>query len=179
MKSLTKLSVILLPVILLGGCESISKQDGADVAIEDRGTAAEGAEGAQARGAQIGSTFQGHILDDPKSMLSQRVIYFDFDSTAVRDADRPTIQAHAEYMASHPNASVSLEGHADERGTREYNIALGERRAKAVRQMLLFQGAAAGQLETVSLGEERPLADGHDEASWQQNRRVEINYRTR
>lgn len=182
MKSLTKLSVILLPVILLGGCESLGKQEGADVAIEDRGTAAEGvegAEGAQARGAQAASSFQGHVLDDPQSLLSRRVIYFDYDSTAVRDADRLTIQAHAEYLASHANASVSLEGHADERGTREYNIALGERRAKAVRQMLLFQGAAAGQLETVSLGEERPLADGHDEASWQQNRRVEINYRTR
>lgn len=184
MKHLSKLSAVLLPVLLLGGCESIGVQDGNDVAVEDRGTAADGADaaqssGAQAHGAQAGSSFQGHVLDDPNSLLSQRVIYFDFDSTAIRDADRPVIQAHAEYMAAHSYATVSLDGHADERGTREYNIALGERRAKAVRQLLLFQGAAAGQLETVSFGEERPLADGHDEASWNQNRRVEINYITR
>lgn len=179
MKKLSKLSAVLLPVMLLGGCESIGLQEGADVAVEDRGTAAEGAEGAQARGAQAGSSFQGHVLDDPSNLLSQRVIYFDFDSVSIREADRAVIQAHAEYMASHGYASIGLEGHADERGTREYNIALGERRAKAVRQLLLFQGAAAGQLETVSFGEERPLADGHDEGSWQQNRRVEINYKTR
>jgi peptidoglycan-associated lipoprotein len=182
MKKLTRLSAALLPVILLGGCESIGLQDGGDVAVEERGSVAEGAEvasAAQARGAQAGSAFQGHALDDPSSLLSKRVIYFDFDSISIREADRPVIKAHAEYMAAHGYASVSLEGHADERGTREYNIALGERRAKAVRQLLLFQGAATGQLETVSFGEERPLAEGHDEGSWQQNRRVEINYKTR
>jgi peptidoglycan-associated lipoprotein len=184
MKRLSKLSAVLLPVILLGGCESIGLQEGEDVAVEDRGTTAEGAEGAQAgaaqaHGALAGSTFQGHVLDDPNNLLSRRVIYFDFDSASIRESDRPVIKAHAEYMATHGYASISLEGHADERGTREYNIALGERRAKAVRQLLLFQGAATGQLETVSFGEERPLADGHDEASWQQNRRVEINYKTR
>jgi len=184
MKYLSKLSAVLLAVMLLGGCESVGLQDGGDVAVEDRGTVAEGTEGeqasgAQAHGAQAGSPFQGHVLDDPNSLLSQRVIYFDFDSTSLRYADRPVIQAHAEYMAAHAYASISLDGHADERGTREYNIALGERRAKAVRQLLLFQGAASGQLETVSFGEERPLADGHDEGSWQQNRRVEINYKTR
>lgn len=179
MKQLSKLSAVLLPVMLLGGCESLGLQDGEGVAVEDRGTAAEGAEGAQARGAQVASVFQGHVLDDPGSLLSQRVIYFDFDSVSIRAADRPIIQAHAEYMASHGYTSISLEGHADERGTREYNIALGERRAKAVRQLLLFQGASTSQLETVSFGEERPLADGHDDGSWQQNRRVEINYKTR
>jgi peptidoglycan-associated lipoprotein len=184
MKRLSKLSAVLLPVILLGGCESVGLQDKGEVAVEDRGTIAEGAEGtqdgaAQAHGAQAGSSFQGHVLDDPSSLLSRRVIYFDFDSVSIREADRPVIQAHAEYLAAHGYASVSLEGHADERGSREYNIALGERRAKAVRQLLLFQGAASGQLEAVSFGEERPLADGHDEGSWQQNRRVEIQYKTR
>jgi peptidoglycan-associated lipoprotein len=177
MKRLSKLSVVLLPVILFTGCESMGPQEGATV--EDRGTIAEGAEGAQARGAVAGTAFQGHPLDDPASLLSQRVIYFDFDSASIREADRPVLQAHAEYLAGHGNAAVSLEGHADERGSREYNIALGERRAKAVRQLLLFQGASPAQLETVSFGEERPLADGHDEGSWQQNRRVEINYKTR
>ncbi|WP_126453681.1 peptidoglycan-associated lipoprotein Pal [Sulfuriflexus mobilis] len=183
MKRLSKISVLLLPVMLFTGCESLGLQEGDDVAVEDRGTIAEGAEGAQAgaqaRGAQADRDFQGHPLDDPNSLISQRVIYFDFDSTSIRQADRAVIQAHAEYLAGHGNASVSLEGHADERGSREYNIALGERRAKSVRQLLLFQGAATGQLETVSFGEERPLADGHDESAWQQNRRVEIQYKTR
>ncbi len=184
MKQLTKLSAVIFSVMLLGGCESIGLQDGSDVAVEDRGTAAEGAEAgqngaAQAHGAGAGSDFQGHVLDDPGSLLSRRVIYFEYNSATIRNADRLVIQAHAEYMAAHGYASISLEGHADERGTREYNIALGEQRAKAVRQLLLFQGASTSQLETVSFGEERPLADGHDEGFWQQNRRVEINYKTR
>lgn len=180
MKTLSRLSIVLLPVMLFAGCESLGTQEGATV--EDRGTiaeGAEGAEGAQARGARAGTAFEGHPLEDPASLLSQRVIYFDFDSASIRVADRPVLQAHAEYLAGHGAATVSLEGHTDERGSREYNIALGERRAKAVRQLLLFQGASPVQLETVSFGEERPLADGHDESAWQQNRRVEINYKTR
>lgn len=185
MKQLTKLSTVVLSVMLLAGCESIGfLQNGGDVAVEDRGTIAEGADGgqssvAQAHGAQEGGDFQGDVLDNPESLLSRRVIYFEYDSATVRQADRLVIQAHAEYMAGHNYAAVRLEGHSDERGTREYNIALAERRAKAVRQLLLFQGASTSQLETVSFGEERPLADEHDEGSWQQNRRVEINYITR
>ena len=185
MKQLTKFSAVIFSVVLLSGCEGMGLlQDGSDVAVEDHGTSAEGAEsdqesGAQAHGAQGGSNFQGHVLDDPDSLLSRRVIYFEYNSAAIRDEDRLVIQSHAEYMAAHNYAAISLEGHSDERGTREYNIALAERRAKAVRQLLLFQGASASQLETISFGEEQPLADGHDEGSWQQNRRVEINYKTR
>lgn len=176
---------LLVPVLALtlAGCAGLGGgQDAGDATVEDRGTQADAttdAAGAQAAGAQAGAAFSGHELDNPASQLSKRIIYFDYDSSSIRNEDRELISAHAAYMAANSGAVVVLEGHADERGSREYNIALGERRAKAVRQLLLFQGAADRQLETVSYGEERPAAQGHDEGSWQQNRRVEIVYRIR
>jgi peptidoglycan-associated lipoprotein len=185
MNCIMKAGIAIAMTAMIAGCETLGVgEEGGDVTVEDRGTqagteAAAGAEGAQAAGAQAGTAFQGHALDDPGSLLSKRVIYFDFDSSAIRDEYRDIIKAHAGYLASNPAAVVVLEGHTDERGTREYNIALGERRAKAVRQLLLFQGATAKQLETVSYGEERPSNPEHYEAAWQQNRRVEIVYRIR
>ena len=131
------------------------------------------------QGAGAGGAFSGDPLDNPNSPLANRVFYFDYDSSIVRDSDRETLAAHAEYMAGHPSASVRLEGHTDERGSREYNIALGERRANAVRQLLLFNGVSADQVQTVSYGEERPAALGHDEDSWSLNRRVEMIYTSR
>ncbi|CBL46867.1 Bacterial outer membrane protein, OmpA [gamma proteobacterium HdN1] len=110
------------------------------------------------------------------SILSQRVVYFDFDKSAVRADAYEILQAHAQYLSSHAGARIRIEGHADERGTREYNMALGERRAKAVQSFLNANGAGAGQLEVVSYGEENPIALGHDEASWAQNRRSELVY---
>jgi len=179
-------AAVLLPTVMLSGCETLGGQDGGDVVVEDRGSQVDGGEGtgsgndgATATGAQAGTAFQGHALDNPQSILYSKVIYFAFDSAAIRNEDRATIQAHAEYLGKNVRAAVVLEGHSDERGSREYNIALGERRAKAVRQLLLFQGAVASQLQTVSYGEESPAAIGHDEDAWQQNRRVEIIYKTR
>jgi peptidoglycan-associated lipoprotein len=94
----------------------------------------------------------------------------------VHDEDRAIIQAHADYLAQHPTVKVTLEGHTDERGSREYNIGLGERRAKAVAEMMKLMGVSADQISTVSYGEERPAALGHDESAWHLNRRVEIVY---
>jgi len=179
------LAAILLPAVMLTGCETLGGQDGEEVIVEDRGTQADGSQitegndGATTSGAKAGTDFQGHALDNPQSILSSRVIYFDFDSASIRSGDRAAIQAHAEYLSANNGASIVLEGHTDERGSREYNIALGERRAKAVRQLLLFQGAVASQIQTVSYGEENPAAIGHDEDAWNQNRRVEIIYKTR
>jgi len=179
------LAAVLLPAVVLSGCETFGGQDGSDVVVEDRGTQTDGSQGvdgqdgATSSGAQAGTAFQGHPLDNPQSILSSRVIYFEFDSASIRNEDRAAIQAHAQYLSQHSSASVVLEGHTDERGSREYNIALGEQRAKAVRQLLLFQGAVASQLQTVSYGEENPAAIGHDEDAWQQNRRVEITYKAR
>lgn len=103
-------------------------------------------------------------------------IYFDFDSSEVRADDIDIIARHAVQISADMRVSVRLEGHADERGSREYNIGLGERRAQAVRRLLLLQGVAAGQISTVSFGEERPAAFGSGESVYSQNRRVEINY---
>jgi len=123
--------------------------------------------------------FSGSPLDDPNSLLSKRVIYFEFDSSIIQEEYSPIIEAHAAYLVDHPNARITLEGHADERGTREYNMALGERRAKAVRQYMSLQGVSPDQMDVISFGEERPVALGHDEESWHLNRRVEIIYNSR
>jgi len=115
---------------------------------------------------------------DLGQLLANRLVHFDFDSSELQSADYQTLLAHAQYLKEHSNAKVKLAGHADERGTREYNMALGERRAKSVEAFLSSNGARASQLDTVSYGKEKPLNDGHDEAAWAENRRVEISYTT-
>ena len=104
------------------------------------------------------------------------VIYFDYDSSEIRAEDTDLVAQHAQQLGANSGMSVRLEGHADERGSREYNIGLGERRAQTVRRLLLIQGASAAQVSTVSFGEERPAVDGTTEAAYSQNRRVEIRY---
>lgn len=115
-------------------------------------------------------------LDDPAGPLAKRVVYFRYDSYEVLPEYQSVVTSHANYLAAHPDRNAVLEGHADERGSSEYNVALGEQRAQAVARMLQLQGAANGQLQVVSFGEEKPATSGHDEPSWQQNRRVEISY---
>ena len=122
---------------------------------------------------------QGHPLDDPQGDLAARTIYFEFDSSEVPETERSTIEAHGRYLAEHSGAQIILEGHADERGSREYNIALGEQRAEAVRRLMTIYGAASQQIRTISYGEERPAVDGHDESAWRLNRRAEVIYRVR
>ena len=116
------------------------------------------------------------LLAEPDSVLASRVIYFAFDSAKIADESLAVLEAHGNFIATNGNVNVRLEGHTDERGTREYNIALGDRRAQSVRRVLLFQGASAAQVETVSYGEEQPAMTGHDEDAWTKNRRVEIVY---
>lgn len=106
----------------------------------------------------------------------QTVFYFDFDKAVVKADGFGDLEKHAQYLANNPSAQVVLEGHADERGTREYNMALGERRAKAVSRFLQVNAVSAGQIETVSFGEEKPAMLGHSESSWSKNRRVELKY---
>ena len=115
-------------------------------------------------------------LNDPTSILAKRSVYYPFDVAVVQDEDKPVVQAHAKYLSEHSNRSVRLEGNCDERGSNEYNLGLGQRRADGVKKMLELGGASAGQLESVSYGEEKPRASGHDEASWSQNRRTDLNY---
>ncbi|MDD5384104.1 MAG: peptidoglycan-associated lipoprotein Pal [Gallionella sp.] len=115
-------------------------------------------------------------LNDPASILAKRSVYYPFDVAVVQDADKPVVQAHAKYLSEHANRKVRLEGNCDERGSNEYNLGLGQRRADGVNKMLVLGGAKADQLESVSYGEEKPRASGHDEASWSQNRRTDLNY---
>ena len=115
-------------------------------------------------------------FDNPESLLSKRVIYFDFDKSTVRPEFRGIVSAHAAYAAANSSARVTLEGHADERGTREYNLGLGERRGNAVSGLMSAQGSRSSQLTVVSYGEERPTCRVSDDECWSQNRRVEIVY---
>ena len=123
-----------------------------------------------------GESMDVSSLNDPNSPLSQRVLYFDLDSSQIKDEDREIITVHADFLAAHSDITVVLEGHADERGSREYNIALGEKRAKAVKQLMTLQGVTENQIQVISFGEERPVALGHDASAWNLNRRVEILY---
>ena len=115
-------------------------------------------------------------LDDANSILSKRSVFFDFDKSVVKAADKPMVQAHGQYLAGHADRKVVVEGNTDERGSSEYNLALGSRRAESVKKMLVVSGAKAGQISTVSFGEEKPRASGHNEAAWSQNRRADIDY---
>lgn len=113
---------------------------------------------------------------DPNNPLSTRVILFDYDSSRIRAEFGRAIQAHAQYLANHPEVRLRLEGHTDERATREYNVALGERRAESVEKALVLSGASSSQISTLSFGEERPAALGSTERDYAQNRRVELIY---
>ncbi|GMU68831.1 MAG: hypothetical protein AMXMBFR37_11630 [Steroidobacteraceae bacterium] len=138
------------------------------------GAASQGADGEGVTSAPLGD--ETASAGPQGELLSKRIIYFDFDRAEIKPGDTAIIAAHAAYLAAHPATRVRLEGHTDERGTREYNIGLGERRAQTVRRALLLQGVAETQVATVSYGEERPAAAGSDEIAWGQNRRVEIVY---
>ncbi|MES1950939.1 peptidoglycan-associated outer membrane lipoprotein [Salinisphaera sp. S4-8] len=113
---------------------------------------------------------------DPNNPLSTRIIYFDLDQSTIPSRFSQAIQAHGRYLSQHPNVKLRLEGHTDERGTREYNVALGERRAESVQQALELSGASASQLSTLSFGEERPAELGSTESAYSKNRRVEFIY---
>ena len=175
---------VLVAVMLVSGCEGTfgSKAENSTSGTVDSSsssTESSGSSGASTSGVGTGTTAVLHPLDDPASPLSNRTIYFDYDSSDVRPADRAAVEAHAQYLAEHTSAYITLEGHADERGSREYNLALGERRANEVRQIMTLLGASGAQIRVVSFGEERAAVDGHDESAWSLNRRAEIIYRTR
>ncbi len=115
-------------------------------------------------------------LRDPNNILSKRIIYFDFDSNLVKEEFRPLVAAHAKYVAQDSKAKMVIQGHTDERGSREYNLALGQRRADAVKQMMAVLGAESGRVETVSFGEEKPRVQGASESAYSENRRAELVY---
>ena len=169
--------VLVLALALgLAGCGSKSgsvKEDGG------YGSTGTDYESSSTSGVTTGTGFSGHPLDDPQSALSDKVIYFEFDRYEVQPQYRDVVTAHGAYLAANNTARVRVEGHCDERGTREYNLGLGERRANAVRELLMAAGARANQIETVSYGEEQPVATCHMESCWSQNRRAVVVYTVR
>ena len=182
MKFWTKITLAFVPVLFLIGCGTSGevKDEGAGDAASsaDTGSSATtsgvGTDGAGTMDTTSGQ--EGDMLDDANALISKRVVYFDFDRSDVKDDFRAIVAAHGKYLAADSGASVTLEGHADERGTREYNIALGERRIAAVQRILTLQGASSSQINSISYGEERPAALGHDEDAWSLNRRAEFIY---
>ena len=178
MKTIRLLLVpLFLGILFLSGCGSTGGPGGGEEGSAGETVAGGGSgSGAQTSPATPGSGWSGSALDDPNSPLYEKVIYFDFDSSEIRPEFLPTLRAHADYLINTPSARLILEGHCDERGSREYNIALGERRANAVRRFLEAEGVSPLQLETISYGEERPAVPGHNEAAWAKNRRVELVY---
>ena len=181
----------LLSTLALAGCSS---DDEKDASLTDGSlNGANGIGDASTSGLNGGSSFGGSGLNggryganganglppefsDPNNPLSKRTIYFMLDSSQVQQDFIPVIAAHARYLLANPSQHVVLEGNGDERGSREYNIGLGEKRAKSIAAMLKVQGVSEAQLSVVSYGEEKPVAMGHDESSWELNRRVELAY---
>lgn len=136
-----------------------------------------GTAGAGSDAANAGAAGSEEDAAGPQAgVLAKRVIYFDFDSSEIKGEGTDVVAAHAKYLASHTYTHIRLEGNTDDRGSREYNIGLGERRAQAVRRAMLLQGATEAQIATVSYGAERPAVVGNDESAWSKNRRVEIVY---
>jgi peptidoglycan-associated lipoprotein len=165
--------IALALVALLAGCSTATKKGGG-AEVEDQSMG--GAGGVMTSGAAGTTSYAGASLTDPNSPLSRRVIYFEYDSDAIQPDDQELITAHASYLTAHPGQMVTLEGHADERGSPEYNIGLGDRRGQAVKRAFELQGVPAQQITVVSYGEEKPAAEGHSEAAYRLNRRVEIVY---
>jgi len=173
---------LALSAMFLTACSSTDEKDGS---LADGGLG--GANDASTSGFNGGSGMSGSDMaggaggmgpefSDPSNPLSKQTIYFMLDSSQVQEDFVAVIAAHSQYLAAHPGQRMVLEGHGDERGSREYNIALGEQRAKSVANTMKSQGVSEGQLEVVSYGEEKPAAFDHDEASWELNRRVELVY---
>ena len=115
-------------------------------------------------------------MNDPNSILAKRSAYFPFDVSAIQEDDKAMLEAHGKYLGEHPDRKVRVEGNCDERGSKEYNLGLGQRRADSVKKMLILSGAKASQIETISYGEEKPVCTEHKESCWKQNRRADIKY---
>lgn len=151
--------------LVLTGCSSVSLDDA------DKAGALSGENAASANGNGITNPFA-----DPSNPLSQRSVYFGFDSYEVEQKYAPAVQAHAQFLKVHPDVSIQIQGNTDERGGREYNLALGQKRSEAVKQRLQMLGVPADRVEAVSYGKEKPMATGHTEEAWAQNRRADIVY---
>lgn len=182
----TGLMAVAVAALVLQGCSApVREGDMQDIPVDERSVGvdpgSDGRPGVETGVVQVGEGFFDgrpieEVMQDPESVLSKRVFYFEFDSAELPLDEQAALEVHARFLASNPRISVVLEGHTDERGSREYNLALGERRAKSIERLLSLLGVGQGQMEVISFGEERPVALGQHEDAWRLNRRVELLY---
>lgn len=183
---INKLYLLAFLALFVSACattqgEEITEGPSVDITAEGEGDGSatpieESTDGAMATPIAEDDLTAAEMLEQSDTALANRTIYFEFDSANLTDESLNILEVHGNFIADNGNVHVRLEGHADERGSREYNIGLGDRRAQSVRRVLLVQGASSDQIETVSYGEEQPVASGHDEDAWAKNRRVELIY---
>ncbi|AGW91536.1 MULTISPECIES: peptidoglycan-associated lipoprotein Pal [Cupriavidus] len=169
MPQLMSKTLAVAALLALGACSS-------GVKLDDTANAGAGKGGVGTDPRAVTPVTAADPLNDPNSPLAKRSVYFDFDSYSVKSDYQGMLTEHAKYLGSNKGRKILIQGNTDERGTSEYNLALGQKRAEAVRRSLGSMGVPDGQMEAVSLGKEKPKATGHDEASWAENRRADINY---
>ena len=174
MRILSTIAIVISSALLFSACSTVSLDE--KPPIEERTGTAPITPGADPRTVGTVTTQSGDPLNDPQGVLAKRSIYFDLDSYIVRDEFRPVIEAHARYLTSNRARKIAIQGHTDERGGSEYNLALGQKRAEAVRKSLVLLGVSDVQMEAVSFGKEKPKALSSDEAAWAENRRADIIY---
>ncbi len=184
MRSILIAAIVVLSAAL-GACSTTPEEEQTAATVEERqpGTGAPGATTSPIKQAPVarvdltaGKPSGASVLKDPNNILSRRSIYYDLDQFNVKDQYRELVEAHARYLRSNPQAKMLIQGNTDERGSREYNVGLGQKRSEGVKKMLLLLGAREDQIESVSLGEEKPADAGHDETAWSKNRRSDILY---
>ncbi len=179
MKRIVCVGLLVCGAVLLAGCPkkpTVSEPPSTTSQVPASSEGGSGAGGPSTTVTPYGADETGAGAANANGPLAGRVVYFDFDKAEIKPEFADLITKFAKNLTAHPNLKLRLEGNTDERGTREYNIGLGERRAQAVRRALMLQGVAESQLTTVSYGAERPAVEGDDESAWAQNRRVELVY---
>jgi peptidoglycan-associated lipoprotein len=177
-----KTLVSIIAFALLGACSTVKLNDKA-APVEDRNSSAPApapapAPSAANSGGDTSAASAGAVdpLNDPSNILYKRSVYFDYDQYTMKEEYRALVEAHGKFLAANPDRKVTIQGNTDERGGSEYNLALGQKRAEAVRRAMVLAGARDSQLEAISFGKEKPKSTGSDEAAWAENRRADIAY---
>ncbi|UGQ47781.1 peptidoglycan-associated lipoprotein Pal [Massilia endophytica] len=175
MRNVKSIAFLISSAALLSACSTPVKISEPAPVVESK--PAEAAPAADTRAVAPVETASIDPLNDPKGVLANRSVYFDFDSYVVREDGKPVVQNHSAYLTKNTSRNILIQGNTDERGGAEYNLALGQKRAEAVRKAMTALGVSEGQIEAVSLGKEKPKAEGHNEEAWAQNRRADIVYK--
>src|SRR3954453_10866262 len=164
--------------VLLGACATTSDEQkpGAQAPVESKPSAVESKPVAKVEAPKPTASSPFAALKDPSNILSKRSVYFDYDKFEVKDEYRKLVEAHAKFLRENPSAKMLIQGNADDRGSREYNVGLGQRRSDSVKKMLTLLGAREDQIESVSLGEEKPVCTDATEGCWSKNRRGDMLY---